>query len=368
MTSLEEIKNVWNEFGRKDPLWAVLTEPDKKGQKWDPKEFFRIGAEEIASVMNHVASLAVDLSRKRALDFGCGVGRLTRALSPYFDEVIGVDISSSMLDNARRLNPDLDPGRFVINERDDLSQFGDDYFDFIYSNITLQHFDPTYSVRYIKEFMRILAPGGMLVFQLPARPARLGRRIVYRLFRQAWYEFIKLRAKSRAIMEIHSISQKRIVSLIGRNGGRVLDTIRDQYAGPEWVSLKYFIQSPKYNLCLLGARCPKVFHPNETRTINLVLENKNSRKGVGEPFDERIRLGGKLYGEYSDLHGQPLKEFRSDLLFPIAAGARIRRELGLDFRGVGKGRYLLFLDLVNEHKYWFSQFGFRPIIKKITVV
>ena len=368
MTSLEEIKNVWNELGRKDPLWAVLTEPDKEGHKWDPKEFFRIGADEIASVMDHVASLADDLSRKRALDFGCGVGRLTKALSLYFDEVIGVDISSSMLDDARRLNPDLDPGRFVINDRDDLCQFGDDFFDFIYSNITLQHIDPTYSVRYIKEFMRILAPGGMLVFQLPARPARLGRRIVYRLFRHAWYEFIKLRAQSRAIMEIHAISQKRIVSLIGRNGGRVLDTIRDQYAGPEWVSLKYFILSPKYNLRLLGVRCQKVFRKNETGTIDLVLENKNSRRGIAEPPDEKVRLGGKLYREYSDLQGQPLKEFRSELPFPIAAGAHIKKKMGLDFRGVGEGRYLLFLDLVNERKYWFSQLGFRPIIKKITVV
>ena len=47
--------------------------------------------------------------------------------------------------------------------------FPNDSFDFIYSNITLQHINPLYSKRYISEFIRILRPRGILIFQLPCR-------------------------------------------------------------------------------------------------------------------------------------------------------------------------------------------------------
>ena len=41
----------------------------------------------------------------RALDFGCGTGRSTRFLGNLGLEVIGVDISQAMLDQARALDP-----------------------------------------------------------------------------------------------------------------------------------------------------------------------------------------------------------------------------------------------------------------------
>jgi len=168
---LENLKKIWDEFGKKDALWAVLTEPSKKDKKWEPEEFFRIGEVEIAATMLHLASLGLDLPHSRALDFGCGVGRLTRALGSRFDRAVGVDIAPSMIEQARSLNRDLANCEFVVNERDDLAIFPDRSFDFIYSNITLQHIDPVHTRKYLDEFFRILAPGGILVFQLPSRPA-----------------------------------------------------------------------------------------------------------------------------------------------------------------------------------------------------
>ena len=37
------LKRNWEAFGRDDPLWAVLTEPSRKGGGWDPDEFFATG-------------------------------------------------------------------------------------------------------------------------------------------------------------------------------------------------------------------------------------------------------------------------------------------------------------------------------------
>ncbi len=40
----------------------------------------------------------------KALDFGCGVGRLTQALADYFNEVAGVDVSPTMVNKALEYN------------------------------------------------------------------------------------------------------------------------------------------------------------------------------------------------------------------------------------------------------------------------
>lgn len=54
------------------------------------------------ALIEYVRSLNIDCPRKHALDFGCGVGRLTQALAAHFDEVTGVDISPSMIKLAKK--------------------------------------------------------------------------------------------------------------------------------------------------------------------------------------------------------------------------------------------------------------------------
>lgn len=63
--------------------------------------FFRSGVEHVEHVLATYARLRGDAARfHSALDFGCGVGRLVLTLSERFDQVTGVDISSSMLAEA----------------------------------------------------------------------------------------------------------------------------------------------------------------------------------------------------------------------------------------------------------------------------
>jgi SAM-dependent methyltransferase len=168
---LGELQRDWEELGRIDPLWAVLTDPSKKNNRWDPKEFFATGEAEIECLMDNVATLPLSLRRGRALDFGCGVGRLTQALCTHFEQCIGVDIAPSMIELAREYNRFGDRCQYHVNAADDLRLFEDGRFDFVYSNIVLQHIPPEYSARYIRDFVRVLTPGGMAVFQLPSEVA-----------------------------------------------------------------------------------------------------------------------------------------------------------------------------------------------------
>lgn len=166
---LDELQNNWDEFGKTDPLWAILTNPGRKGGKWDAEEFFALGRQEIAGIMQKTQEYGFPARRDAALDFGCGVGRLTQALCAWFERCCGVDIAPSMIELARRYNRHGDKCEYFQNAHSDLRIFSDDSFDLVYSKIVLQHMRPQYSTAYIKEFVRVLRPGGLIVFQIPDR-------------------------------------------------------------------------------------------------------------------------------------------------------------------------------------------------------
>jgi 2-polyprenyl-3-methyl-5-hydroxy-6-metoxy-1,4-benzoquinol methylase len=101
---LRRTRDAFEDLGQRDPLWAVLTATGKAGGRWDEAEFFQTGQVTIRALLNRLASLGLAPPRGRALDFGCGVGRLTQALAEYGREIVGLDIAASMVERARALN------------------------------------------------------------------------------------------------------------------------------------------------------------------------------------------------------------------------------------------------------------------------
>jgi SAM-dependent methyltransferase len=164
----------WETAAQRDPLWAILSDPAKKGRRWTPAEFFATGRREITLLMYQLRQLGHVPASGRALDFGCGVGRLSQALGIFFAEVIGVDVSPTMLRLAAQANRTPDRVRYVLNQSDDLQQFSSKSFDFIYSDIVLQHVAPVAARQFIAEFLRVAKRGGIVVFQIPShrRPAQ----------------------------------------------------------------------------------------------------------------------------------------------------------------------------------------------------
>jgi SAM-dependent methyltransferase len=180
---LKELEKHWDALGKTDPLWAVLTDPNKRGGKWDPDEFFLAGQREISAVLNHIGARGYTLRKGRALDFGCGVGRVTQALCNHFQECVGVDIAPSMIRLAEKYNRHGHKCRYHLNPSLNLELFRDATFDFVYSGLVLQHIEPSYSKTYMQEFFRVLAPGGCAVFQVPSGPRIPFERIPDSAFR-----------------------------------------------------------------------------------------------------------------------------------------------------------------------------------------
>ena len=170
MAILDRHKRSWDKLGEMDPLWVVLTDPKGKFGKWDVNEFFATGEKQMAAVMATAEGFGYPKRRETALDFGCGVGRLTRGMARYFTHCHGVDISSSMIAKAKELNQAFPNCQFSVNYADHLRMFPDNQFDFIYTDIVLQHLPTQMMIKsYIAEFCRVLRADGLLAFQVPAQ-------------------------------------------------------------------------------------------------------------------------------------------------------------------------------------------------------
>lgn len=166
--SLSEQHRVWEDWAQADPLWAILSDPNRKGGKWDLAEFFSTGEEDIGKVLAELAARGLTPATKRVLDFGCGVGRLTQAMARTFDRCDGVDISETMVELAKKYNKYGDLCNYHVNIEPDLALFESNSFDFIFSTIVLQHNPPANAENYIREFCRLLSPGGVAVFDMTA--------------------------------------------------------------------------------------------------------------------------------------------------------------------------------------------------------
>jgi len=235
--TLEEWQNNWDQLGKDDPLWIVLTDPSKKGGRWDPKDFFATGEAEIDEhVIGYLNARGISVTRGAALDFGCGVGRLSQGLARHFEEVHGVDISPSMVEHARRFNRYGQKVQYHVNSTQHLADFKDNSIDLIYSNITLQHIEPRHAKRFIEDFVRVLRPGGIALFQViePTFIRSLFPQSIVTLYR-------KLKYRGKAYFGMFGVSQKEIERLITERGAEVLEVRRTRFTR-RWVSCRFCIR------------------------------------------------------------------------------------------------------------------------------
>lgn len=233
----------WEILGEADPYWAVLTVPDKKGGKWDRSDFFATGEKEIDDVFGMLKKLDVNLDFVTALDFGCGVGRLSRALATRFERVVGVDISSSMLREAIQANAEILNLKFQLVGGEVLDGIPDDSVEFIYSNIALQHSPAEVQESAINDFFRVLVPGGVAVFQTPSHETASLKGVLHRFLGNRFLNVLRrLRYGKDSIMEIHTLHRERVFEIIASRGGLVLHQERFDSTGPAFVGMRYVVR------------------------------------------------------------------------------------------------------------------------------
>ncbi len=213
------LRKNWERFATKDPLFFIASHPGKESGRWEPEEFFATGRVEVDDMLTHVVEVG-DCGRAAALDFGCGFGRISRALSEHFDSVTGVDVAEPMIAGAREHNSDRTNCQFVLNTREDLSLFADGTFDLVFTVAVLQHMEPQYSTGYMTEFVRVAKPGGIVAFQIPDP-------LKYQQLKLALPDPVvafgrRLRRPRGPLMEMYGLSRDQVEAAVGAAGGRIV--------------------------------------------------------------------------------------------------------------------------------------------------
>ena len=168
--ALHKSDTEWESMGRKDPYYGVVTCDDFRRENLTPQnldDFFKSGDSHVAFLLERIRErLDKNFKPRRALDFGCGVGRCTIPMAKCCEQVTGVDVSQSMLDEARRNCDKQGLKNIELALSDDTLSRVTGSFDLVHSFITFQHIPPARGERIFERMAQLLANGGVGVHQV----------------------------------------------------------------------------------------------------------------------------------------------------------------------------------------------------------
>lgn len=162
------MRSEWNGRAKKDAHFYVAF--GRQSQTED--DFLASAAEVMPAFEQEFSRLPLaPVAERRALEIGCGPGRLMLPMTRHFGEVHGVDISEEMIALARQRLAGAPGCHFHVTTGAGLPMFANEYFDFVYSYIVFQHIpDRDVVMSYLREAQRVLKPGGVLRCQVRGTP------------------------------------------------------------------------------------------------------------------------------------------------------------------------------------------------------
>jgi len=210
----------WDALGETEPFFAVLTDERYLKERMsdaDREAFFASGVADVDRILQLIGP---GFAPRSALDFGCGVGRLTRALAARVPLVAGVDAAPSMLRLARENVPEAQFSSAIPVQA----------FDLIVSLIVFQHIPVARGEALLDELLGRLSPDGIaalhFTFRRPGSALRrfarslrarvpLVHRVTQRLHRERPMPYMQMneydRSRILAMMLRHGCEAPRIV-------------------------------------------------------------------------------------------------------------------------------------------------------------
>jgi len=160
----------WERFGRQDPYFGVFSSPAHHRDRLDGTTldaFFASGEAHVADVLGWVrAETGPDFRPRAVLDHGCGVGRVAIPFAAVAQRVVGVDVSASMLAEARRNCEARGVANVELLDAAALAHLSPE-FDLVHSFLVLQHVAPARGLGIVEQLAGLLRPGGAGVIQVP---------------------------------------------------------------------------------------------------------------------------------------------------------------------------------------------------------
>ncbi|MCW5960437.1 MAG: class I SAM-dependent methyltransferase [Pyrinomonadaceae bacterium] len=224
---MSKIQKTWEHFGEENPYFAVVTldQFEKENLSEDVlAEFFESGSRYTETVWKEIeTNLVSDFRPKRSLDFGCGVGRLSIPIARRSGELVAVDISKRMLEEAERNAVKANVNNISFVQSDDNISRVSGKFDFIHSFIVIQHIDPSIGETIFEKMIEKLEDGGIGALHLTYdHPGKRSSVLKYNLYMKLPFVFslrnLLLQKKQEPLIPVHTYDLNKIFRILQRNG------------------------------------------------------------------------------------------------------------------------------------------------------
>jgi SAM-dependent methyltransferase len=222
----------WESHGRHQAYYGVLSIDKFRTENLTESviaEFMESGVDHVARILSVAEKNFGPVTRGRALDFGCGVGRLLLPLARQFNHATGLDISDSMLAETRRNAERFGLSNIALFHAPEEIPASEAGFDFIHSVIVFQHIPVERGEKIIAALLQRLAPGGVAALHINLRThqswwRRLGSRLRKHLTPlNILANLANRRPWNEAMMQMNEYRLDRIFELVtGLGFGRML--------------------------------------------------------------------------------------------------------------------------------------------------
>ena len=163
-------ENSWEEKAKENPLFAVMTTANYRSsdpQIFTPEEleiFFDKGRRVYRSIIKPRVTLCrTNASDPYFVEYGCGMGRILKAVVEDGHRAGGIDISPTMIEHCRHMVPEVASDLYLL-DRDNRSQMPTAIGDVVFSFAVLKHIHrlDVYEAA-LDEIVRVMKPGAVLV-------------------------------------------------------------------------------------------------------------------------------------------------------------------------------------------------------------
>jgi SAM-dependent methyltransferase len=266
------MERFWDARAREDAYYFV----DSRLEYRSPdEEAFWAGGEEALDKLLGVLEAPPIEADDVVVDIGCGIGRLTRPLAGRASRVFALDVSSEMIERARRLNEHLDNVEWLHGDGESLQPIPDASVDACVSHVVFRHIpDPAITLRYVLEMGRVLRPGAFAAFEF----------------------------SNKSEPHVHRSSGRylRLRGLVGRAPRGVTDSA--------WVGSHVELEDLRRVAAQAGLRLERV--RGEGTDFCAVLLRRTDPVGIGANAADRPESEGvaRYYDDYWDADEEPFYE------------------------------------------------------------
>ena len=242
LSFFQHVQRTWTTLGETEPHWSVLSgEQFRQANLAEHiQEFMVFSRNEINRLFDLLDAKGIAVPRQSTcIEYGCGVGRVTRWLSERFSRVVACDISDSHIQLARKYVADEGRDNISFNLIGSIEEIENlPPAEFFYSVLVLQHNPPPIIEVIVSSLAKALKPGGYGLFQVPTHCDGYSFSVGQYLARLA-------NPAAKRSIEMHLLPKERAFKLIHETGCLPVDVFEDDWAGPDYESLSFLIHKPE---------------------------------------------------------------------------------------------------------------------------